>query len=67
MFPYFVSLVTSGVTIHTFDLNPMCARAVELINQSQQNIRVVFHEGDTRKTLKHDRRKALLLQLDERK
>ena len=52
MFIYFVSLVARGVTIHTFDTDPRSAQAVELINRAQQNVAAVFHEGDTRQTLK---------------
>lgn len=52
MFIYFLSLVTRGVTIHTFDTDPRSARAVELINRAQKDVVAVFHEGDTRQTLK---------------
>ena len=52
MFIYFVSLVVRGVTIHTFDSDPRAAQAVELINKGQQNVVAVFHEGDTRESLR---------------
>ncbi len=52
MFIYFVSLVARGVTIHTFDSDPRSAQAVELINKAQQNVVAVFHEGDSRETLR---------------
>lgn len=51
LFSYFVSLVARGVTIHTFDRDPRAGEAVELVNRSQQNVRCVFHDGDTRQTL----------------
>jgi hypothetical protein len=52
MFLYFLSLVCRNVTIHTFDSDPRCRRAVDLVNQAQRNVAAVFHEGDTRQTLR---------------
>ena len=52
LFLYLVSLLCRDVTVHTFDRDPRCARAAELVNQSQCNVVAVFHEGDTRQALR---------------
>src|SRR5205809_1157187 len=38
LFGYFVSLVAQGGTIHTFDADSACARAVELLNNGQAGV-----------------------------
>jgi methyltransferase family protein len=51
LFAYLVSLVCQNVTIHTFDADPRAAKAVGLINKTQRNVEIVFHRGDSRRTL----------------
>ena len=50
-FSYLLSLICRDVVIYTFDTDPRSARAVELINSRQNNIRAIFTVGDTRQTL----------------
>jgi hypothetical protein len=64
MFIYFVSVVARDVTIHTFDIDPACARAVDLLNSGQSNVVAVFHEGDTRATLRDAEIEAQFAWLD---
>jgi Methyltransferase domain len=51
LFAYLLSLLTCNVTLHTFDVQPAAAQAIDLVNRSQQNVVVYFHLGDTRRTL----------------
>jgi precorrin-6B methylase 2 len=51
LFPYLVSLLLEGVEVHTVDVRPDAGRAVALLNERQQAVRCVFHEGDSREVL----------------
>jgi predicted O-methyltransferase YrrM len=51
LFAYLVSLICRDVTIHTFDADARAGVAVELINKAQKNVHVIFHKGDSRRTL----------------
>jgi hypothetical protein len=50
MFGYLISLLLKGVVLHTLDANPQAAKAVDILNCQQPNVRCCFYEGDSRVT-----------------
>jgi predicted O-methyltransferase YrrM len=52
LFGYLMSLVCRDVVLHTFDVHPGAAQAVQTLNSMQSNVSCLFHEGDSRATLR---------------
>jgi predicted O-methyltransferase YrrM len=53
MLGYLLSHLGAGITLFTFDSDPRCNEAVEILNRSQTRVRAIFTAGGTGETLKN--------------
>jgi hypothetical protein len=51
MLGYCLSRFATGITLFTFDRDPLCIGAVEILNRSQASVQGIFTPGDTKQTL----------------
>ena len=64
MFGYVLSRLVQDASLFTFDGDPRSARAVEILQTSQQEVRVQFTLGDTKSTLREFREPVDLAWID---